>query len=323
MKRLVEAGKKAPLILCPSHKSHIDYMILSMICDDYGLQPPHVAAGDNLNFWPVGRLLRAGGAFFIRRSFKGDRIYSATMVLRSKYGRITIRAGEPISLAQLFRERGVDPETCTPEEKKKIVQHLGWKIAAGINAAAPLAPTGLAAAVLLSHDRRALSETELLDRAEFLHMAAVDNGAHGGTEPIRPLVLNAVESLCADGTLKRHEAGGERFYAVPEERRIALDYHKNGILHFLVAPAILAAALRSFRGKPAPHAELLRRARDASRLLKYEFIFPPGKTLESTVDETFALLLRWGLVERVGEAVQPVAPGLRMLSLLAELLRPF
>src|SRR5438477_1375166 len=79
MKRLVEASRKAPLILCPSHKSHIDYMILSMICDDYGLQPPHVAAGDNLNFWPVGRLLRAGGAFFIRRSFRGDRIYSATM----------------------------------------------------------------------------------------------------------------------------------------------------------------------------------------------------------------------------------------------------
>ena len=79
MKRLVEASKKGPLILCPCHKSHIDYMILSMICDDYGLQPPHVAAGDNLNFWPVGRLLRAGGAFFIRRSFKGDRIYSATM----------------------------------------------------------------------------------------------------------------------------------------------------------------------------------------------------------------------------------------------------
>ncbi len=414
MKRLVEASKKGPLILCPCHKSHIDYMILSMICDDYGLQPPHVAAGDNLNFWPVGRLLRAGGAFFIRRSFKGDRIYSATMgayvkrllqdgftqeffieggrsrtgkllapkfgmltlevdawltgvkpdayfapvslsyekivearsyqhellggekqkedakallsatkVLRSRYGRITIRAGEPISLAQLFRERGVDPETCTPEEKKKIVQHLGWKIAAGINAAAPLAPTGLVAAVLLSHDRRALSETEVLDRAEFLHMAALDNGAHGGKEPIRPLVLNAVESLSADGMLKRHEAGGERFYAVPEERRIALDYHKNGILHFLVAPAILSAALRSFRGQPAPHAELLRRARDASRLLKYEFIFPPGKSLESTVDETFALLLRWGLVERVGDAVQPVAPGLRMLSLLAELLRPF
>ena len=298
MKRLVEASKKGPLILCPCHKSHIDYMILSMICDDYGLQPPHVAAGDNLNFWPVGRLLRAGGAYFIRRSFRGDRIYSATMgayvkrllqdgftqeffieggrsrtgkllpprfgmltlevdawltgvkpdayfapislsyekiveagsyqhellggekqkedakallsatsVLRKRYGRITIRVDEPISLAQVFRERGVDPKSCTPEEKKKVVQQLGWRIAAGINAAAPLAPTGLAAAVLLSHDRRALSEKEVLDRAEFLHHAARDGGARVGKEPIRPLVLKVVESLCLDGTLKRHEVG--------------------------------------------------------------------------------------------------------------------
>src|SRR5204862_8085739 len=105
-----------------------------------------------------------------------------------------------------------------------------------------------------------------------------------------------------------------------EERRIALDYHKNGILHFLVAPAILSAALRSFRGQPAPHAELLRRARDASRLLKYEFIFPPGKSLESTVDETFALLLRWGLVERTADGLVQAAPrGVRMTALLAEL----
>src|SRR5919201_1036931 len=414
MKRLVEASKKGPLILCPCHKSHIDYMILSMICDDYGLQPPHVAAGDNLNFWPVGRLLRSGGAFFIRRSFRGDRIYSATMgayvkrllqdgftqeffieggrsrtgklhppkfgmltlevdawltgvkpdawfapislsyerlveagayqrellggekqkedakallgatkILRSRYGRITVRVGEPISFAGLFRERGIDPATITPDEKKKLVQHLGLRIAAGINAAAPLAPTGLAAAVLLSHDRRALSETEILDRAEFLHTAALDAGAHGESDSVRGVVRNAVESLCADGTLVRHEAGGERFYTVPEDRRIALNYHKNGILHFLVAPAILSAALRSFRGQPASHDELLRRAREASRLVKYEFIFPPGKSLEATVDETFALLLRWGLVERGGDAVQPAARGLRMLSLLAELLRPF
>ena len=415
MRRLVEASKKAPLILCPCHKSHIDYMILSMICDDYGLQPPHVAAGDNLNFWPVGRLLRAGGAFFIRRSFKGDRIYSATMgayvkrllqdgftqeffieggrsrtgkllppkfgmltlevdawltgvrpdayfapislsyekivearsyqqellggekqkedakallaatkVLRSRYGRITIRVDEPISIAQLFRERGVDPKSCTPEEKKKLVQNLGLRISAGINAAAPLSPIGLGSAALLSHDRRALSESELLDRADFLHAAALDCGARADRESPRTLVLRAVESLVEDGTLRRHQAGGERFYSVPEERRMVLDYHKNSILHFLVAPAILAAALRSFRGQAAPLPELMRRAKDASRLLKYEFVYPPGKSFESTVDETFALLFRWGLVEKTeGEAVQPVARGLRMLSLLAELLRPF
>src|SRR5690606_36993833 len=30
----------------------------------------------NLAFWPVGRFLRMGGAFFIRRSFRGDPLYS-------------------------------------------------------------------------------------------------------------------------------------------------------------------------------------------------------------------------------------------------------
>src|SRR3954454_24059431 len=79
MKGLGAASAKGPLILCPCHKSHIDYMILSMICDDYGLHSPQGAASDTFNFFPVGRLLRAGGAYFIRRSFKGDRIYSATM----------------------------------------------------------------------------------------------------------------------------------------------------------------------------------------------------------------------------------------------------
>jgi glycerol-3-phosphate O-acyltransferase len=37
---------------------------------------PHVAAGKNLAFWPMGPLFRRGGAFFIRRTFKGAVLYS-------------------------------------------------------------------------------------------------------------------------------------------------------------------------------------------------------------------------------------------------------
>ena len=35
--------------------------------------PPLVAAGANLSFWPLGFFFRRGGAFFLRRTFKGDR----------------------------------------------------------------------------------------------------------------------------------------------------------------------------------------------------------------------------------------------------------
>lgn len=65
------------IIYVPSHRSHIDYLLLSYTLYHEGLVPPHIAAGINLNFWPAGSLLRRGGAFFLRRSFGGNKLYSA------------------------------------------------------------------------------------------------------------------------------------------------------------------------------------------------------------------------------------------------------
>src|SRR5207248_3462946 len=207
----------------------------------------------------------------------------------------------------------------------------------GINRATPLAPIGLVSAVLLSHDRRGMSEDEVLSRAEFLQQAALDAGARtpawqlGSGSPGLPpaslresgLVQRALLRLAADGNIKVQEAGGQRFYSVVEERRMALDYHKNSILHFLVAPAILALALRSFGGQRAPIPELMRRARELSRNLKYEFVFEPGRTLESVVEATLGHLVRWGIVERQRDDAVPVASGVRTGQLLADLLRPY
>lgn len=64
------------IVYVPCHRSHIDYLLLSYVLYHQGLFPPHIAAGINLNFWPVGGMFRRGGAFFIRRTFKGNRLYS-------------------------------------------------------------------------------------------------------------------------------------------------------------------------------------------------------------------------------------------------------
>jgi len=79
LERLKRAAALAPLVLCPSHKSHVDYLALSLLLYDNGLTPPHIAAGINLSFWPFGAFARMGGAFFIRRTVKGDRIYTAVL----------------------------------------------------------------------------------------------------------------------------------------------------------------------------------------------------------------------------------------------------
>jgi glycerol-3-phosphate O-acyltransferase len=64
-------------IYTPSHRSHVDYLLLSYLLHENGLMLPHVAAGDNMNLPLIGGVLRRGGAFFMRRSFRDDPIYAA------------------------------------------------------------------------------------------------------------------------------------------------------------------------------------------------------------------------------------------------------
>ncbi|MEA3415769.1 MAG: 1-acyl-sn-glycerol-3-phosphate acyltransferase [Thermodesulfobacteriota bacterium] len=73
-------SKKGPLILIPCHKSHIDYLILSYFLYANNMPCPLIAAGKNLSFWPMGPIFRGGGAFFIRRTFKGAVLYSKVFV---------------------------------------------------------------------------------------------------------------------------------------------------------------------------------------------------------------------------------------------------
>jgi len=81
------------IVYLPCHRSHIDYLLMSYVLYKRGLTPPHIAAGANLNFPVVGPLLRRGGAFFLRRSFKGEPLYAAVF---NEYLHLMISRGFPI-----------------------------------------------------------------------------------------------------------------------------------------------------------------------------------------------------------------------------------
>ena len=74
VRQLAQDGHE--IVYVPCHRSHMDYLLLSYVLYHQGLVPPHIAAGINLNFWPAGPIFRRLGAFFIRRSFKGNKLYS-------------------------------------------------------------------------------------------------------------------------------------------------------------------------------------------------------------------------------------------------------
>lgn len=77
IERLQNANKDNEIIYVPCHRSHIDYLLLSYVLYHNGLQVPHIAAGINLNMPIAGPILRRGGAFFMRRTFKGNKLYAA------------------------------------------------------------------------------------------------------------------------------------------------------------------------------------------------------------------------------------------------------
>ena len=75
--RLKAMSQKGPLILLPSHKSHIDYLMLSYLMYRNNMPCPHIVAGKNLSFWPMGPIFRSAGAFFMRRTFKSAPLYAS------------------------------------------------------------------------------------------------------------------------------------------------------------------------------------------------------------------------------------------------------
>jgi glycerol-3-phosphate O-acyltransferase len=74
-------ASEQPVAFLPSHRSNLDRLSLQYLLWENDLPPNHTAAGINMNFFPVGPLIRRTGAFFIRRSFKDNELYK--YVLRS------------------------------------------------------------------------------------------------------------------------------------------------------------------------------------------------------------------------------------------------
>lgn len=90
---IAELSQTHELVYVPCHRSHIDYLLLSYLIHREGLAIPYIAAGKNLNMPVIGSILRGCGAFFIRRSFRGNELYSTVLF---EYLSTLLASGMPI-----------------------------------------------------------------------------------------------------------------------------------------------------------------------------------------------------------------------------------
>lgn len=398
--KIRSAVRRSPVIFCPSHKSHVDYLILSQLCLKYAIPMPHIAAGINLTFWPMGPIFRHSGAFFLRRSFKGEELYPvifrtylryvmaegfpieffiegtrsrigkllnprfgilswlieafqeeasddiqfipisidyekiiesrsyvkelsggdkekedvASLVkssshLKSKYGKIYVQVGDPISLVEQFERRGLDPKSITEEQHRSLVQEVAYRVLYRINQVHTVTPSALLAFALLTYRRRGISQADLEERATWVANWIRSSGHRRFSGTLDDFSRGLAESaarFARDGLISMRHTGQELIYSTVERKRLDLDYYRNNIIHHFVPASIFVVALESFSVEAVPYQALDPRMRELSRLFKFEFLFRSESDFDKVVREALADLEREGAVrEENGFIVKP------------------
>lgn len=79
LKGIAALEERHPVVFLPTHKHNLDHLVLQYALHEHGLPPNHTAGGINMNFFPVGQLVRRAGVFFIRRTFRDDPVYKHTL----------------------------------------------------------------------------------------------------------------------------------------------------------------------------------------------------------------------------------------------------
>ena len=79
VRRLRELNQTASLVFLPNHRSYLDPMILRSALSNHGFRPNNVLGGANLAIWPFSEIGQRNGIVFIRREFRDDHVYRATL----------------------------------------------------------------------------------------------------------------------------------------------------------------------------------------------------------------------------------------------------
>lgn len=407
LERLRDAARQGNIVLLPSHKSHVDYVVLSDVLYTNAISPPMIAAGDNLSFWPLGPILRRAGGFFIKRSFHGKRLYSALVdayirklmvegysieffieggrsrtgkllppkvgllsmivdaalmlrsrktffvpisigyeriieegsyvheqgggekatenvggllttpkILRSRYGRLYIQVGDILEFDEVVngvvgRDARAEGEELTPPERRAVVQKLAHRVAHEIDRATIVTPAALAAAALLANRKRGITMRELADSCEQLLMGLRRAGARISPHlvddqgNVRVEILEQAVRLFLEAKLAQSQTvSGPPVLTIPEDRRIALEYYKNNLLHHFVPSALLSVAILVDSISLPTEAVLRDRVQRLSRIFKYEFMYRADRTFDEIFDETLASMLQAEELERFGDRIR-------------------
>ena len=227
---------------------------------------------------------------------------SASNVLSLKLGRVDVRFQRPWSLREFinehtsrFRKESQSSDITQGQTlRRRLLQTLGYKVLADINAVSAIMPTALVGTVLLTLRGRGVGRSELVRRVDWLSDGIRRQGGqvgHFAGKSTEVVVDHALEVLGPKlvGTV---EGLAEKTYYA--EDRFQLSFYRNMTIHLFISQALTCAALYT-KIKQGGEAALQSMSYDElksyvyflSQLFRAEFIFPTApleQNLSTTIE---------------------------------------
>ncbi len=234
-------------------------------------------------------------------------LFKTTSVLRSKFGRMHVQFGEPISLQDFAHQRAL-PQSIDPEGEESWrvnTERLGYHILHGISQVCTVTPTAVVATVLLGHQGRGLSRSMLVDRSQAI-VHYLDTATARLSAPLqqettqRAAITEAVEKLVDDNAVdaeRTSRGDAEPIYHIPDKNRVHLDFHKNSLINHFAPGSLLARVLVQKDREDFSYDKIRKDTRFLSRLFKREFAYRVGSIFANVFDETLATLAVRGMLD--------------------------
>ncbi|KAL7872477.1 hypothetical protein SRHO_G00074600 [Serrasalmus rhombeus] len=360
IQRLQQAIQEHPVVLLPSHRSYMDFLMMSYILYTYDLALPVIAAGmDFISMKFVGEMLRMSGAFFIRRSFGGDKLYwavfseyvktmlrgllKARRILSEDYGSMHVYFGHPVSIRSLAQghisrsQHNLLPRHIPQKptaDTQVFVNDTAFRLVRLQEENMVLKPWVLLAMLLLQNPD-GMDLSTLTELADWLRRLALAFGAFldwPDHEPCSKVISSSLalhkNLVCVSGgrvrlviaELSGAESATEEAGFNRAVSVLSCASYRNQILHLFVRPALIAVAMQT--ANCSRKDEVFNCFNFLRNVFSNEFILCPGAAVQD-FEEACYLLGKCGAVQELQQDLVMSQSGQTTLAFLCSVLDPF